>query len=84
MLIEEHQWYYFTQRRWRGIREIRDKEKSQKVSVIAQLKFEPAYFDAAVYHSSDYKTATELFEIELFWRLTVCKQNLYFELELFI
>ena len=31
--------------------------------------------------------ATELFEIELFWHLTVCKQDLYltelFELELF-
>ena len=32
----------------------------------------------ALYMETFYLRETELFEIELFWHLTVCKQKLYF------
>ena len=47
-----------------------------KVIVIARLKFELAYY-SAVQHFNHY--TTELFEMDLFWYLTVYKQNLYLD-----
>ena len=55
MLEKEHQWYYLTYN-WKdsGVQYIFSWSISPKVSVIAWLQFELAYFGTVVQHFSHY------------------------------